>query len=88
VHATLKIGSALLMVHGEVPHLASRAPQPDASSPVVIYLYVGDVDAVIKRALTAGARIVLPVADQSWGDRVGRIIDPEGHIWNVATRQA
>jgi PhnB protein len=86
VQATLAIGEALLMVHGEFVHLASRAPAVDGSSPVVIYLYVGDADAVIERALAAQARLLLPVAAQPWGDRVGRILDPAGHVWNVATR--
>lgn len=88
VHATLKVGGAMIMIHGEVPKLASRAPQPDGSSPVVTYVYVGDVDAVIERALAAGARVLIPAANQFWGDRVGRVIDPEGHVWNVATRIA
>jgi len=86
VHATLKIGGALIMIHGAFPALASRAPQPDGSSPVVIYLYVEDADPVIERAVAAGARILIPAADQFWGDRVGRIIDPAGHVWNVAAR--
>ena len=86
VHATLKIGEAMLMVHGEFPQLASRAPQPDGSSPVVIYLYVADADVVIERAMAAGAKELIRVANQSWGDRVGRIIDPAGHVWNVAAR--
>jgi len=86
VHATLSIGGAMIMVHGEFPHLASRAPAPDGSSPVVIYVYVEDTDTVIDRAVAAGARILLPATDQFWGDRVGRIIDPSGHVWNVAAR--
>ena len=86
--ATMTIGEAMLMIHGEFPALASRAPQLDGSSPVVIYLYVEDVDTVVNRALGAQARILLPVANQFWGDRVGRIIDPAGHVWNVATRIA
>jgi len=86
VHATLTIGAAMVMVHGEFPALASRAPQSDGSSSVVIYLYVEDADTVIERALSAGARVLIPVANQFWGDRVGRIIDPSGHVWNVATR--
>ena len=65
---------------------ASRAPQSDGSSPVVIYIYVNDVDTVIERAVAAGARILIPAQDQFWGDRVGRIIDPSGHVWNVASR--
>jgi PhnB protein len=86
VHATLAIGDSLLFVHDESPHLASRAPQPDGSSSVVIYIYLVDVDAVIERAVAAGARVLLPATDVSWGDRVGRIVDPAGHVWNVATR--
>lgn len=86
VHATLTISSATIFVHGEVPALASRPPQPDGSSSVVIYVYVEDADRVIERAVVAGARVLIPVTDASWGDRVGRIIDPSGHVWNVATR--
>src|SRR5437762_10096452 len=86
VHALLKIGEAMIMIHGEFPSLASRAPLSDGSSPVVLYAYVQDVDAVIARALAAGARMLVPIKNQFWGDRVGRIIDPAGHVWNVATR--
>jgi PhnB protein len=88
VHATLKLGDAMLMVHGEYPNLASRAPQTDGSSSVVIYLYVGEVDAVIERAVAAGASVLIPATNQFWGDRMGRIIDPAGHVWNVASRVA
>jgi PhnB protein len=55
---------------------------------VVIYVYVEDVDTVIDRAIAAGARILLPATNAFWGDRVGRIIDPSGHVWNVAARIA
>jgi PhnB protein len=85
-HATLGIGELLIMLHGETQHLASRAPQLDGSSPVVIYIYLEDVDAVIERAVAAGARVLLPAEDAFWGDRVGRIIDPSGHVWNIASR--
>ena len=86
VHATLSVGESMIMVHGEFLHLASRAPESDGSSSVVIYIYLGDVDAVIERALAAGAKVLIPVIDAPWGDRVGRIVDPSGHVWNVATR--
>ena len=85
-HATLGIGELLIMVHGETAHLASRAPQGDGSSPVVIYLYLPDVYAVVARAVAAGARILTPLEDQFWGDRMARIVDPAGHVWNVASR--
>ena len=85
-HAALTIGGAMIMIEGEWPTLTSRAPQPDGSSPVVIYVYVEDVDAVIERAVAAGAKVLLPVKNQFWGDRTGRIIDPAGHVWTVSTR--
>jgi PhnB protein len=86
VHATLTIGGSMFMIHGEFPTLGSRAPQPDGSSSVVIYLYVDDVDSVIERAVQTGATVLIPAANQAWGDRVGRVIDPSGHVWNVASR--
>ena len=85
-HAALTIGGAMIMIEGEWPTLTSRAPQPDGSSPVVIYVYVEDVDTVIERAVAAGAKILLPVQNQFWGDRTGRIIDPSGHVWTISTR--
>ena len=85
-HAALTIGGAMIMIEGEWPGIVSRPPQPDGSSPVVIYVYVEDVDAVVERALTAGAKVLLPVKDQFWGDRTGRILDPSGHVWTISTR--
>jgi len=86
VHALLTIGGAMIIIEGEWPTLASRAPQQDGSSPVVIYVYVEDVDAVMERAVEAGARVLLPAKNQFWGDRTGRIIDPSGHVWTLSTR--
>jgi PhnB protein len=86
VHATLWLQQSLLMVHAVSPHLASKAPEVDGTCPVVNYLYGDEVDAVIEQAVKAGARVLLPAADQFWGDRVGRIVDPSGHVWNIAAR--
>ncbi|HEY6457758.1 MAG TPA: VOC family protein [Steroidobacteraceae bacterium] len=88
VHATLQVGQTMFMVHGEYPHLDSRAPKLDGSSSVVIYIYVDNVDSVIDRAVGAGAVVLLPATDQAWGDRVGRIMDSAGHVWNVAAHIA
>jgi PhnB protein len=85
-HAALTIGGAMIMIEGEWPSLSSRAPQSDGSSPVVMYVYVKDVDEVIQRAVAGGARVLLPVKNQFWGDRTGRIIDPSGHVWTISTR--
>jgi PhnB protein len=85
-HAALTLGGAMIMIEAEWPTLASRAPQPDGSSPVVLYVYVEDVDIVLERAVAAGAKVLLPVKNQFWGDRTGRIIDPSGHVWTISTR--
>ena len=85
-HALVTIGPAMVMIEAEWPTLASRAPEPHGSSPVVIYVYVEDVDAVVERAVAAGAKVLLPVKDQFWGDRTGRIVDPAGHVWTISTR--
>ena len=88
VHAALTIGDAMIMIHGEFSNLASRAPQLDGTSSVVIYLYVDDVDMTINQAVAAGASVLTPATNLPWGDRTGRILDPSGHVWNVATRLA
>ncbi len=85
-HALLTIGPAMIMIEAEWPGAASRAPQLDGSSPVVIYVYVEDVDATVERAVAAGAKILFPVSNQFWGDRIGWIMDPSGHVWTIATR--
>jgi len=85
-HALLTIGPAMIMIEAEWPGLPARAPALDGSSPVVIYVYVEDVDKTVERAITAGAKVVFPVQNQFWGDRIGWIIDPSGHVWTIATR--
>jgi PhnB protein len=85
-HALLTISGAMIIIESEWPTLASRAPQSDGSSPVVIYVYVEDVDTVMERAVAAGAKILLPVKNQFWGDRTGRTIAPSGHVWTISTR--
>ena len=85
-HAMLTIGSAMLMIEAEWPTLPSRAPKPDGSSPVVIFVYVEDVDKTVEKGVAGGAKILYPVQDQFWGDRIGWIMDPEGHVWTIATR--
>ena len=85
-HALLTIGPAMIMIEAEWPGVPTRAPVLDGSSPVVIYVYVEDVDKTVERALAGGAKILIPVADQFWGDRIGWVMDPSGHVWTIATR--
>ncbi|MGI8785887.1 MAG: VOC family protein [Acidobacteriota bacterium] len=85
-HGLVTIGGAMVMIEAEWPTLGSRAPVADGSSPVVIYVYVDGVDRVVERAVAAGAKVLVPVQDQFWGDRTGRIVDPSGHVWIVSSR--
>ena len=85
-HALLAIGEAMIMIEGEFPTVANRAPQADGTSPVVIYVYVEDVDQAVERAVAAGARVMTPVTTYFWGDRTGRVMDPSGHTWLISTR--
>jgi len=85
-HAMLTIGPAMLMIEREWPTLSSRAPDADGSSPVVIFVYVGDVDQTVSRAVALGAKLLIPAKDQFWGDRTAWIQDPSGHVWTVASR--
>ena len=85
-HALMTIGPAMIMIEAEWPNLPSRAPTLDGSSPVVIFVYVEDVDNAVERAVAGGAKVLVPVENQFWGDRIGWIMDPSGHVWTVATR--
>jgi PhnB protein len=84
-HAELKIGSAHIMLSDEFPEFGNKSPQTLGGSPVMVHLYVEDADAVAQRAVDAGAQLIQAVEDQFYGDRGGRLADPFGHTWWVAT---
>ena len=85
-HAMLLFGPSMLMLEGVSSEVPSRPPNPDGSSPVVIYVYLEDVDAAVERALKRGGKLVVPVETHFWGDRMGWVQDPAGHMWTIATR--
>ena len=85
VHAEMTIGDAVIMVADEFPEWGNLSPESLNGSPVRMALYVEDVDDVASRAVAAGAKVLIPVADQFYGDRSGRLADPFGHLWIVAT---
>ena len=86
-HAELRIGDSRVMLADEFPEMGARSARTIGGSPVHIYLYVEDVDAVTGRALAAGAKELRPVKDQFYGDRSGSIEDPFGHVWHVSTHK-
>lgn len=86
-HAELQIGDFRIMLADEHPELNALSPKTIGGTPISIHLYVEDVDAVVERAIAAGAKLIRPVADQFYGDRTGGIEDPFGHRWFVATHK-
>lgn len=85
MHAELKFGDSVVMLGEENPKVGALSPQSIGGSAGCLNLYLGDVDAVVQKAVDAGAKVVRPVKDQFYGDRSGSVIDPFGHIWSVAT---
>ena len=87
VHAEIQVGDSRIAIAPEAPDWGNLSPQALGGSPVPIQLYVEDVDTFATQAVSAGATVLIPVADQFYGDRAGRLADPFGHIWIVATHQ-
>jgi PhnB protein len=84
-HAELTLGDSMIMLADEHPDLGHRAPHAYGGSAVSLLVYVPDVDATVKAAIAGGAKVVRPVENQFYGDRMGSIEDPFGHLWSVAT---
>jgi PhnB protein len=84
-HAELEIGDSLVMLSDALPQFSTRPPKELGGTSVSVFMYVEDVDAVVKRAVDAGAMVTMEVADQFWGDRFGSVKDPFGHLWSIAT---
>jgi PhnB protein len=84
-HAELKIGDSYIMLADEHPDMGYRSPKSLGGAGISLLLYVKDVDNVVNRAVDAGAKLERPVQDQFYGDRMGTIHDPFGHVWSIAT---
>ncbi|MCI0607046.1 VOC family protein [bacterium] len=87
MHASLKIGNSILFLADEFPSWHVLSPLSLNGSPVVLHIYTDDVDGVFQRAVNAGATVSMPVADQFWGDRYGKLKDPFGHEWSIGTHK-
>ena len=84
-HAEIEIGTSRIMLADEAPEHMARAPASFGGSPISLHLYIEDVDAVMTRAAAAGGTIRAPVEDKFYGDRMGVLVAPFGHVWYVAT---
>jgi uncharacterized glyoxalase superfamily protein PhnB len=86
MHAELLIGDSYLMVHDEMPGMGNRSAAALGGTPVTLYIYVENCDAVFKKAVAAGATVAMPMEDMFWGDRMGQLKDPFGNTWGIASR--
>jgi PhnB protein len=89
MHAEIQIGDSILMLSDEFPGPGKAVRSPESLNGVTsaLFMYVEDVDTQFKKALDAGAQVDMPVADMFWGDRYGRVVDPFGHVWALATHK-
>ena len=87
-HAEFRIGDSIVMLSDEFPGMSScKAPTSLGGTTVSMFLYVPDVDAAFRRAVEAGCKVIAPVMDMFWGDRFGKLNDPFGHEWGLATHK-
>lgn len=85
MHAEIQIGDSRIMLADEMPEMGFRGPNSIGGSATTIHLYVKDVDAMAKKTVAAGAKVMQPVENKFYGDRSGTFTDPFGHIWSLAT---
>jgi uncharacterized glyoxalase superfamily protein PhnB len=85
MHAELQIGNSRIFLNDEYPEMGATSPQALQGTPVTLHCYVEDADGLFARAVEAGAQVVMPLADQFWGDRYGMVSDPFGHRWSIAS---
>jgi PhnB protein len=85
MHAEIRIGNSMLMLSDENLDWQIKSAHTIGGSPVMMHLYVEDVDAVFQQAIDAGCEVASPVTDMFWGDRMGKVTDPFGYSWGLAT---
>jgi uncharacterized glyoxalase superfamily protein PhnB len=86
MHAEIRIGDSIIMLGEENEQWGALSPLSTKGTPSSLHIYVADADAAFARAVDAGATVRLPLDDAFWGDRYGRLVDPFGHEWAIATR--
>lgn len=86
MHALMKVGDSMLMLADALEEFGMKGPRALGGTGVTLHLYVPDADAAFRRAVDAGCTVAMPVADMFWGDRYGKVKDPFGHEWSIATQ--
>lgn len=86
-HAELEIGGSVVMLADPFPQSSCKPPKELGGTSVGVFMYVEDVDAAVQKAVDAGATVTMPPDDMFWGDRFGKVSDPFGHEWQLATHK-
>ena len=84
-HAEIEIGDSRIMLADANPDMGAKGPEAFGGSPVSLHLYVPDMDAMMAKAVAAGATVKSPAEDKFYGDRLGSLVDPFGHTWHLST---
>jgi uncharacterized glyoxalase superfamily protein PhnB len=87
MHAEVRIGNSTVMLTAENPQWNARSAETLGGSPVSLHVYVSDADKLFQRALDAGCQVTAPLMDAFWGDRYGKVKDPFGIEWGIATHK-
>lgn len=87
MHAEIKIGDSLVFLADEFTSPQTGSPEKLGGTSVSFHIYVADCDALFNRAVSAGAKVMMPLMDMFWGDRFGSVLDPFGHMWSIATHK-
>jgi uncharacterized glyoxalase superfamily protein PhnB len=85
MHAEIRIGNSAVFLNDEFPEMGAVSPLSLKGTAVTLHLFVEDADKQFEQALSAGAEVVMPLADQFWGDRYGVVKDPSGHHWSIGS---
>lgn len=87
MHMEMRIGNSTVMLTDANPQWNAKSPKQLGGSPMSLHVYVNDADALFNRAVSAGCEIEYPIGDTFWGDRYGKVRDPFGHSWGIATHK-
>lgn len=86
LHARVRIGDTIIMISDEFPNSDTKSPTSLGGTTGTLHIYSRNVDSLWQQAVSAGAKAVMPLEDQFWGERFGQLVDPFGHRWSLSMR--
>ena len=86
IHGQIQIGDSMVFLSDVFPDSETAAPSSIGTTTVTLHIYTDNVDALWDRAVAAGAKVAIPLENQYWGERYGKLVDPFGHQWTLSMR--